>query len=758
MELFDFQKESVSQLLTGRHIIVSSCGSGKSAMAMSWAEQKCKETGKTKILVVTTASKCHARTAEGLNDFEADARLFCSPSFYNSLSSSLSLISWHKLRTWEQEHWSEVPDYVFVFDECLPADTKVKTQSGEKEIADLCVGDMVLSYNHDTRKLAYKKITRTIKKPSPNKMIRLLLADGTAIISTGNHQHYTQDGYKNAENVKIGDTLYETRAVCETKSDKRESRKIRGICGMRDLWSKNKCGNDHETSKRQIETGKENILFSGMWQSRHKREWEKSDDKHGTEGEVEENSYKKNGRKQLLQRQETYREGIGDKEEERVETDMGRTPRIKRWQWNILGTTKNIVGKTKQSKQRLGDGTACVARRMDERLSKELQVGCGEHILQDRDRVRWTKPQFSKDKGKGQEEGEEIRGVRVESIEVLKLRDIKRLGLYRDADNVYCIDVEDNHNFFANGILTHNCAKAGAGVSSGMGKTFLKITKRTNDWAGFTGTPGDTWLKFYPYFTACNLVRNKTTFLNVYANVQTYKGYPEIVGWRNEDRLREMWAAISYAPDTSQVMNELPRETHKVVEFKKPTSYNRVLKTRLNEDGEFLDTSGALVAELRRTCFTKEKQEWIKDFVENLEAGCVFFYNYINTGDKLEEIISKALPDGARVWRIDGKHHEIPTAETIGERDVVVCQWQSGSEALNLQFLHYWVAVELCYSYSTAIQGRGRIKRVGQKEPMFFYYLLTDDTIEQSILECLRSKGTFAEDTWCVKNNLIEEK
>lgn len=419
MPLFRFQKESVSRLLTGKHIIVSSCGSGKSAMAMSWAERKCKETGKTKILIVTTASKCHARTAEGLNDFEADARFFCSPSFYNSLSSSLSLISWHKLRTWEQEHWAEVPDYVFVFDEV---------------------------------------------------------------------------------------------------------------------------------------------------------------------------------------------------------------------------------------------------------------------------------------------------------------------------------------------------AKAGAGVSSGMGKAFLKIAKRTNDWAGFTGTPGDTWLKFYPYFTACNLVRNKTTFLNTYANVQTYKGYPEIVGWRNEDRLRKMWAAISYAPDTSQVMNELPKETHKVVEFKKPTSYNRVLKTRLNEEGEFLDTSGALVAELRRTCFTKEKQEWIKDFVENLEAGCVFFYNYINTGDKLEEIISKALPDGARVWRIDGKHHEIPTAETIGERDVVICQWQSGSEALNLQFLHYWVAVELCYSYSTAIQGRGRIKRVGQKEPMFFYYLLTDGTIEQSILECLKSKGKFSETNWCVSNNLIEEK
>lgn len=68
---------------------------------------------------------------------------------------------------------------------------------------------------------------------------------------------------------------------------------------------------------------------------------------------------------------------------------------------------------------------------------------------------------------------------------------------------------------------------------------------------------------------------------------------------------------------------------------------------------------------LRRVCFTKDKREWIKDFVEGLGSGCVFFYNFIKTGDELEAIMQKALPKGAKVWRIDGKHHEIPTAETV---------------------------------------------------------------------------------------------
>ena len=118
----------------------------------------------------------------------------------------------------------------------------------------------------------------------------------------------------------------------------------------------------------------------------------------------------------------------------------------------------------------------------------------------------------------------------------------------------------------------------------------------------------------------------------------------------------------------------------------------------------------------------------------------------------------KALPKGAKVWRIDGKHHDIPTADTIGEKDMVLCQWQSGSEALNLQFLHYWVAVELCYSYSTANQARGRIRRLGQKHPQWYGYLLTENTIEQDILKCLKEKGEFSEATWCISKNIIKEE
>lgn len=298
-------------------------------------------------------------------------------------------------------------------------------------------------------------------------------------------------------------------------------------------------------------------------------------------------------------------------------------------------------------------------------------------------------------------------------------------------------------------VIFDEVAKAKAGVSSGMGKTFISMTKATDNWVGLTATPGDTWVEFYPYFVACGLVKNKTTFKRQFVQ-EMWVGFPKIVGYAHIDVLEEMWERISVAPDTRQMYAELPSQTHKVIGFKKSPMYDKTIKTLVNERGELLDTTGALCAELRRLCFTKDKRVWVSDFVEGLESGCVLFYNFIETGNALEEICAKALGSSGKVWRIDGTHHEIPTKDTIGKKDVVLCQWQAGAEALNLQFLHYWVSVESTYSYSTAIQARGRIRRIGQEEPQFYYYLKCPSTIEDAIYKALKTKSDFAEDTWLV--------
>lgn len=310
--------------------------------------------------------------------------------------------------------------------------------------------------------------------------------------------------------------------------------------------------------------------------------------------------------------------------------------------------------------------------------------------------------------------------------------------------------VDANWNSLADYVIVFDeVAAVKAGVSSQRGKAFLKIAKKNPDWAGFTATPGESWLHFYPYMAACGLVRNKTSFLSEYANIQTYKGFPEIIGWRNEGKLKQMWAQISYAPDTSKVMAELPEETHKVICFSKPKAYAETLKTRLTIDGEFLDTTMGLMHYIRQLCFTKDKEQWLKDFLENLGERVIIFYSYIAEGDRIEEIATKAVPD-TKIWRIDGRHHDIPTADTIGEKDVIVCQWQSGSEGINAQYIDHWVSTTPNYSYSTSLQARGRIQRIGAQNPKFFWYLKCTDCVEEDIYEALHNKSDFAADAWLI--------
>ncbi len=293
-------------------------------------------------------------------------------------------------------------------------------------------------------------------------------------------------------------------------------------------------------------------------------------------------------------------------------------------------------------------------------------------------------------------------------------------------------------------------ANCKAGISSSQGTQFLKITSHTGCWTGYTATPAENWLDYYPYFTACGFVRNKTEFQRRFCIMQTFRGFPEIVAYKNEETLRDWWERISFAPDTSELEKSLPPEVHKQVHFKKPVGYDKVDRTGYDLDGNFIETNSGMRHYLRRLCASKQKMDWIKDFVEGLQESCVIFYNYIEEGDQLKTMLDKMKSVG-KVWKIDGKTHDIPTKDTLGKKDVVLAQWVSGSTAINLQFINYWVSCTPHDSFSVSLQARGRIQRIGANKPKFFYYLKCDDTEEDNIYGNLSQKKDFSTRAWVIK-------
>lgn len=749
--LYNFQRQAVDDCLNNnKHFMILQTGAGKTACSISLAKEITVNSSLSRVLVVTTASK--AKT-------------------------------------------------------CFPAGVKVKTPDGEKNIEDMEEGDIVYSYQ---RKLGVResRVAGLVKYNTDKKLYRIDFGRSGSIIATEDHLFYMGGGkYKRADKIKKGAYVWhigEEPQGSDGKVSQTESK-----ASLLAMQQRNT--DTDKDAERQLVEKKEDVLLGQMWKTS-----EVAGEGEGLSTEVQTAPLKRSAmscvskasaisrdeeepKELLLQnREDILQQGVQQESsagrDNELQTNEKRTCRMGEDESQHL-CEKEYTHEPSADRvaKDIGRRTRICGRDKEELRTNRFSVPKEESGNRDRRKI----PQREESNNDRQEKRWRIRRVRVENIQVLR-QDTSR------ENTVYCINVENDHNFFANGLLVHNCdwqtearewggenwynslssfevvswhslkkwwdknfdkglkdyyiifdevAKSKSGISSQMGKTFLSMTKQTTNWVGLTATPGDTWMEFYPYFVACGLIKNKTEFKRRFVQ-EMWVGFPRIVGYAHEGILENMWASISTAPDTSQMNRELPAQTHKVIEFNKPAMYDKTLKTLANPDGELLDTTGALCAELRRQCFTKDKRQWVADFVEGVESGVVIFYNFTQTGDLLEEICTKALGGAGRIWRIDGKHHEIPTAETVGKKDVVLCQWQAGAEALNLQFLHYWISVESTYSYSTAIQARGRIRRIGQAEPQFYYYLKCPNTIEDAVYKALKNKSDFASSAWCIAQGL----
>lgn len=124
------------------------------------------------------------------------------------------------------------------------------------------------------------------------------------------------------------------------------------------------------------------------------------------------------------------------------------------------------------------------------RLSHMLQGGHWERGIEDSDRSRRKFPRSSEEKSAGPKENETIGTARVESIEILQCGSAGELGGGSSSCDVYNIEVEENHNYFAEGVLVHNCHHATA-------KSYQRIVEyASNNWnasiLGVTATPDRT--------------------------------------------------------------------------------------------------------------------------------------------------------------------------------------------------------------------------------------------------------------------------
>lgn len=97
-----------------------------------------------------------------------------------------------------------------IADECLHPDTLITMADGSyKKIKDINVGDMVITFDENTKQYVPNKVLKVHKNISKKeKKYKITCKDGTSMIITGNHKVLLETGiWKRVDELKIGDVI-----------------------------------------------------------------------------------------------------------------------------------------------------------------------------------------------------------------------------------------------------------------------------------------------------------------------------------------------------------------------------------------------------------------------------------------------------------------------------------------------------------------------------------------------------------------------
>ena len=284
------------------------------------------------------------------------------------------------------------------------------------------------------------------------------------------------------------------------------------------------------------------------------------------------------------------------------------------------------------------------------------------------------------------------------------------------------------------------------------GKAGYELTKIASGFILLSATCiPNGWEDSINYFKMFNLTKNKTSFIRNNAIVSLDMGYMEILGWRNEPKLKNMWKSISRRLSKDEA-TDLPPLVFEDIHFKPSNIYKVIKKDRIYDETLY-DNQMKLRHGLRLHTNLKAKSEYIKEFIENTTDNIIIFYNYDEELELLKENISKTT------YVCNGHEKNYPKKDEWDsiKNTVTLANYKSGSEAVEFTYANIIIYFSPTDSYTEFYQSYGRCYRNGQTKKVTAYKFVTQNTIEVDIYRALDNKQDFNINLW-EKENLKNGK
>lgn len=342
-----------------------------------------------------------------------------------------------------------------VVDECFPGTVKVDG----KPLNSIKNGDIIASWNSQTGQIEYKPVTHVFKR-KPSEMCVVILENGQFIPCTPNHPFYVEGvGYVPAIKLQEG--------FCVKRICVHNLRKANRSGCIYEKPMENKNGFFQENRKNLLLTG----LLKRIFQTRIER----------NNGENQQKvCQRKNEAKKSDEKPGSKKENVGKAEGNR-------------------SLSENSVWKRSRAYSSAAEYADCVEGsesvcgvRNPHKIRGKIRNAISE-LLQGRHSDSWgnvsyrnrrRKSPLCRKKRAGQKEGVLFEHIRVARVEVREQTSDRTFGGLCPDGFVYNLEISGNHNYFADGILVHNCHHAAAG-------TYRKIFDhfRPEKLIGFTATP-----------------------------------------------------------------------------------------------------------------------------------------------------------------------------------------------------------------------------------------------------------------------------
>lgn len=361
---------------------------------------------------------------------------------------------------------------------CFPYRTMLQTNLGQMPIGDIVEGEKnvkVLTYNHKTSSLQWERIRAYSKRETPSEMVRIKHKFGEFICTT-NHPIWTEEkGYQRASEIVCGLSL----RILQHQDKKTNTRDCASVL-LKPLCSQGtyKGGSSIEENVPK-EVGKaSSIKVYLVWdlQPKNQKDTQNAQVLSGVQIYREDTNKTNNSEIQLslvqLPHPKNNHKKPRDKEkvlqqvlcwktkmvrehsnlQDQTPTELGTSLKIPTTSLSLdeidrYGCVPRILGPTQSPKEweirernlALPDGRHCNSRQEDSHRSG----------WEDTPRKKTTKLGSPKD-------GSTIIS-RVDNIEILQRASKQHAVDSLETDFVYDIETEDNHNFFADNTLVHNC-------------------------------------------------------------------------------------------------------------------------------------------------------------------------------------------------------------------------------------------------------------------------------------------------------------